>query len=91
MPARLRPIVRMAYEFLPLIHRVHSAYGLSFAKMSEKQCYIGHCDSTSSLCVGLHSYFLKFNKLWLANFVNWKSLVNSTIYYLKYIEPSVTS
>ena len=57
MPARLRPSVRMAYEFLPLIHRVHSAYGLSPAKVSEKQCCEGHCYSTSSLCVHLHLTF----------------------------------
>ena len=51
MSARLRLRVRMAYEFLPLIHRVHSAPCVSLIKMSGKQCSGGHCISTSLPCV----------------------------------------
>ena len=56
----------MAYEFLPLIHRVHSAPCVSLIKMSGKQCSGGHCAPTSLPCVSDVAHWHLFTGLGFA-------------------------
>ena len=59
----------MAYEFLPLIHRVHSALCLSLIKMSRKQCSGGHCAPTSLSCVSDVAHWHLFTGLGFAAYL----------------------